>query len=78
MWRMLQQPEGDDYVVATGKMISVQEFADMCFAQVGLDEGLHRDRSRYYRPAEVEELLRPREGAGGSAGSPGSVEELMR
>ena len=58
MWRMLQQPEGDDYVVATGKMISVQEFADMCFAQVGLDsKDFIEIDPRYYRPAEVEELL---------------------
>ena len=58
MWRMLQQPEGDDYVVATGKMISVQEFADMCFAQVGLDaKDFIEIDPRYFRPAEVEELL---------------------
>ena len=58
MWRMLQQPEGDDYVVATGKMISVQEFADMCFAQVGLDSKDYIEIDpRYFRPAEVEELL---------------------
>ena len=58
MWRMLQQPEGDDYVVATGKMISVQEFADMCFAQADLDaKDFIEIDPRYYRPAEVEELL---------------------
>ena len=58
MWRMLQQPEPDDYVVATGKMISVQEFADMCFAQVGLDsKDFIEIDPRYFRPAEVEELL---------------------
>ena len=58
MWRMLQQPEGDDYVVATGKMISVQEFADMCFAQAGLDaKDFIEIDPRYFRPAEVEELL---------------------
>ena len=58
MWRMLQETEGDDYVVATGKMISVQEFADMCFAQVGLDsKDFIEIDPRYFRPAEVEELL---------------------
>ena len=58
MWLMLQQSEPDDYVVATGKMISVQEFADMCFAQVGLDsKDFIEIDPRYFRPAEVEELL---------------------
>ena len=55
---MLQQPSPDDYVVATGKMISVQEFADHCFAQVGLDsKDFIEIDPRYFRPAEVEELL---------------------
>ncbi|MEE2973506.1 MAG: GDP-mannose 4,6-dehydratase [Planctomycetota bacterium] len=58
MWMMLQQDEADDYVIATGKMISVQEFADMCFAQVGLDSRDYIEIDpRYFRPAEVEELL---------------------
>jgi len=58
MWMMLQQPSPDDYVVATGKMISVQEFADHCFAQVGLDsKDFIEIDPRYFRPAEVEELL---------------------
>ncbi|MBI1304446.1 MAG: GDP-mannose 4,6-dehydratase [Phycisphaera sp.] len=58
MWRMLQQPHGDDYVVATGKMISVRAFCELAFGQVGLD---YRDfieiDPRYFRPAEVEQLL---------------------
>ena len=58
MWRMLQQPQGDDFVVATGKMISVRAFCELAFGQVGLD---HRDfieiDPRYFRPAEVEQLL---------------------
>ena len=58
MWRMLQQDEPDDYVVATGKMISVREFCALAFSQVGLD---YRDfveiDPRYFRPAEVEQLL---------------------
>ena len=58
MWMMLQQPEADDFVIATGKMISVQEFADLCFAQVGLDsKDFIEVDPRYFRPAEVDELL---------------------
>ena len=35
MWRMVQQPTGDDYVLATGEAHSVREFVDMAFAEVG-------------------------------------------
>ena len=58
MWLMLQQPKGDDYVVATEKMISVRAFCELAFGHVGLD---YRDfieiDPRYFRPAEVEQLL---------------------
>ncbi|MFV0368687.1 MAG: GDP-mannose 4,6-dehydratase [Hyphomicrobiaceae bacterium] len=35
MWRILQQPEPDDYVLATGEMHSVREFVELSFAHVG-------------------------------------------
>lgn len=35
MWRMLQQPEPDDYVLATGEAHSVREFVELAFAEVG-------------------------------------------
>ena len=58
MWLMMQKPEADDYVIATGKMISVRQFCELAFGQVGLD---YRDfieiDARYFRPAEVEQLL---------------------
>jgi GDPmannose 4,6-dehydratase len=58
MWLMLQQPEPDDYVIATGKMISVRQFCELSFGMVGLDyrEFVEID-PRYFRPAEVEQLL---------------------
>jgi GDPmannose 4,6-dehydratase len=36
MWRMLQQSEPDDYVLATGVKITVREFINMAFAEVGI------------------------------------------
>ena len=58
MWLMMQKPKADDYVIATGKMISVRQFCELAFGQVGLD---YRDfieiDPRYFRPAEVEQLL---------------------
>lgn len=35
MWLMLQQPQPDDYVLATGQMHSVREFVGLAFAEVG-------------------------------------------
>jgi GDPmannose 4,6-dehydratase len=35
MWRILQQPEADDYVLATGEMHSVREFVELAFAEIG-------------------------------------------
>ena len=57
MWLMLQQPKADDYVIATGKMISVRKFCELAFSHVGLDamDFIEID-PRYFRPAEVEQL----------------------
>jgi GDPmannose 4,6-dehydratase len=35
MWRMLQQPEPEDFVLATGEAHSVREFVELAFAAVG-------------------------------------------
>src|SRR6478752_6045117 len=57
MWLMLQQPEPDDYVVATGQMHTVRELCDVAFGLVGLDWEAHvRIDERYLRPTEVDEL----------------------
>ena len=58
MWRMLQKPEPDDYVVATGQTHSVREFAEVAFSLAGLDyrDYLTEDPT-LYRPAEVNLLL---------------------
>ncbi len=57
MWLMLQQPEPDDYVVATGEMHSVREFAEMAFSYVGLDYRQYvRPDPELFRPAEVNVL----------------------
>jgi GDPmannose 4,6-dehydratase len=58
MWFMLQQPNPDDYVVATGRTTSVREMCRIAFAHVGLtvEDHLVIDPA-YFRPAEVEVLL---------------------
>ena len=75
MWMMLQQPEADDYVVATGEMHTVREFIERSFGlvehpiewkgkgvnEIGIDTTTSkivvRIDPRYFRPAEVEQLL---------------------
>jgi GDPmannose 4,6-dehydratase len=58
MWLMVQQDQGDDYVVATGETHSVREFLEMAFGYANLDwrEYVKID-PRYYRPAEVDLLI---------------------
>lgn len=48
MWLMLQQPQADDYVLATGEMHSVREFVELAFAEVG--------RSIAWRGSGVDEI----------------------
>jgi len=58
MWRMLQQPTPDDYVVATGESHTVREFAELAFGRVGLDwEQYVEIDPHYYRASEVDYLL---------------------
>ncbi|MEN9223823.1 MAG: GDP-mannose 4,6-dehydratase, partial [Thermostichus sp. BF3_bins_97] len=73
MWMMLQQPEADDFVLATGETHTVREFVERAFGLVGLpitwqgsgdrEQGLFKDQvlieidPRYYRPTEVDLLL---------------------
>lgn len=58
MWLMLQQEEPDDYVIATGKMITVREFCQKAFARYSMNYEDHVEIDpRYYRPAEVDQLL---------------------
>lgn len=75
MWLIMQQPEPDDYVIATGEYHSVREFATLAFKYAGIDlrwegSGLEEkgiDKAtgrvlvevdpRFFRPAEVNELL---------------------
>lgn len=59
MWRMLQQDQADDYVVATGETHSIRELLDVAFAHVGIDDWEERvvQDPRYMRPAEVDELI---------------------
>ena len=70
MWRILQQPEADDFVIATGETHSVREFVDLAFKYAGMegeaDKYLKTDE-RFYRPAEVDLLI----------GDPSKAKEIL-
>jgi GDPmannose 4,6-dehydratase len=58
MWRMVQQDQPGDYVIATGETHSVREFCEEAFGLVGLDwKDYVRHDARYERPSEVDLLL---------------------
>jgi GDPmannose 4,6-dehydratase len=58
MWLMLQQDKPDDFVVATGRTVTVREFCRLAFSHVGLDYNDYvRVDPAFLRPAEVEVLL---------------------
>ena len=57
MWRMLQQGEPDDYVIATGESYSVRELVERVFGMLDMDWQEHVVIDpRYLRPTEVNEL----------------------
>jgi GDPmannose 4,6-dehydratase len=58
MHLMMQQPEAEDYVVATGEAHSVADFCERAFSHVGLDYRKHVvSDERFRRPAEVDQLI---------------------
>ena len=68
MWLMLQRPEPTDYVLATGKAGTVQEFCETAFAHAGLDWRQYvKHDARYERPSEVDALI----------GDPSKARELL-
>jgi GDPmannose 4,6-dehydratase len=57
-WMILQQDQGDDFVIATGETHSIREFLDEAFGCVNLDWNDYvKIDPRYYRPAEVDLLI---------------------
>ena len=57
MWRMLQQPVPDDFVIATGESHSVREFLALAAEYCGLDWTRYVETDpRYFRPTEVDAL----------------------
>lgn len=75
MWLILQQPQPDDFVIATGEYHTVRNFTTRAFARAGInlrwegsgldEKGIDTDTGRtlvevdprFFRPAEVEQLL---------------------
>jgi GDPmannose 4,6-dehydratase len=81
MWLMLQQDQPDDYVVATGRTVSIRDMCRVAFNYAGIDMDSHVVvDERHFRPAEVDVLLgnaaKAREKLGWSPTIP--LEEMIR
>lgn len=58
MWRILQHPEPDDFVIATGEGHSLEEFVSLAFETVGLDWREHvGSNAAFFRPSDIERSL---------------------
>jgi len=58
MWMMLQQDSPEDYVISSGEMHTVREMCEIAFGHVGLDMNDYVVVDpKFYRPAEVQQLL---------------------
>ena len=59
MWLMLQQDQPGDYVLATGETHSIEEFLDLAFKEIGIDDWKPyvKQNPAFMRPAEVDLLL---------------------
>ena len=58
MWRILQQDEGDDFVMATNETHTIREFLEIAFGHANLEwQKYVRYDARYERPAEVDLLI---------------------
>ncbi|MBV8073924.1 MAG: GDP-mannose 4,6-dehydratase [Candidatus Eremiobacteraeota bacterium] len=58
MWMMLQQPQAEDFVIATGRTHSVRDFVQAAFECIDLDwEKYVVSDPKFYRPAEVDMLV---------------------
>lgn len=54
MWRMLQQPQADDFVIATGETQSLEHFVETAFSTLGLDWREHVvSDSVLFRPTDL-------------------------
>ena len=81
MWIMLQQPEPDDFVLATGRTHSIRELLEAAFGAVGLDwEKYVEVDPKLIRPAEVDILCGDAAKAKGKLGWEPEVsfEELIK
>jgi GDPmannose 4,6-dehydratase len=69
MWRMLQQDEPGEYVLATGETHSIGEFLELAFKEVGIDDWhpYVKQNPAFMRPAEVDILL----------GNPAKAEKVL-
>lgn len=58
MWKILKNPQAEDFVIGTGEAHSVREFVEKAFSYVGLNYKKYvKIDSKYFRPTEVDVLI---------------------
>jgi GDPmannose 4,6-dehydratase len=59
MWMMLQQPEPEDFVIATGQAYSIEDLVERSFREAGIENWRDyvRQDAKFFRPAEVDLLI---------------------
>lgn len=68
MWRIIQHPEADDFVIATGETHSLEDFVRITFEQLGLDWKDHVvSDPTFFRPSDIER----------SCGNPAKAKEKL-
>lgn len=69
MWQMLQEDKPDDFVLATGETHSIEEFLDLAFKEIGIEDWKPyvKQDPQFMRPAEVDILL----------GDPSKAEQVL-
>lgn len=68
MWRMLQQPVAEDFIISTGKAHSLRQFVELVFDELGRDWQTH---------VEVDDSLRRPSDIAHSVGSPAKAERVL-
>jgi GDPmannose 4,6-dehydratase len=56
MWLLLQQEKPDDYVISSGKSVSLREIVHYVFDKLQLDHNLIRINPKLFRPTEIEDI----------------------
>ncbi|MBN2249798.1 MAG: GDP-mannose 4,6-dehydratase [Campylobacterales bacterium] len=56
IWKILQYDQADDFIICSGKSISLRDIVEYVFEKLGLDKGLIVENQEFFRPNEIDEI----------------------